>query len=165
MSVVLTAVLMAGGSSHGAQNPPANAPSPAAASFTFPGGAGLIFWLVKPEEVESFELVWTVIRGRLAASPRPELQAMDASLTMYKEETVPGQDASYMFLAEPAPPTANYSVSPFLLYESGLFERPEADELFATLQKATVRVTPIALSAVKAAELPPEVSPDAPAPR
>lgn len=148
----MAAVLVAGGASQGAQNPPAAAPSPsspAAASFIFPGGAGIIFWLVKPEEVESFELVWTVIRGRLAASSRPELQAMDASLTMFKEETLPGQEASYMFLADPAPPTANYSVSPFLLYESGLFERPEADELLATLQKATVRVTPIALSAVK----------------
>jgi len=159
----------AGASRPGAQDTPAAAQDPAApppggapraaaapaaaagAAFTFPSGAGMIFWLVKPEETDSFELVWSVIRGRLADSSDPALRAIDASLTIFKEEIVPGQDASYVFLADPAPPTANYGVSPFLLYESGLFERPEADELFATIQKATVRVTPVALRAVKAA--------------
>ena len=150
MGVMLLALALAAMPAGASRPADQESPSPGAA-FTFPSGVGMIFWLVKPEETESFELVWTVIRGRLAGSPEPALRAIDASLTIFKEEIVPGQDASYVFLADPAPPTANYSVSPFLLYESGLFERPEADELFATIQKATVRVTPVTLSAVKAA--------------
>jgi hypothetical protein len=135
--------------------PPAQAPAPEvpapspADAFTFPSGAGMIFWIVKPEEAEAFELVWTVIRGRLADSPKPELRAIDAALTIFQEEPVPGQDASYIFLVDPAAKGTSYSVTPFLLFESGLFERPEADELFATLQKATVRVNAVAVVSVK----------------
>jgi hypothetical protein len=125
------------------------APPAPADAFTFPSGAGMIFWIVKPEEAEAFELVWSVIRGRLADSQKPELRAIDASLTIFQEEPVPGQDASYIFLVDPAAKGTSYSVTPFLLFESGLFERPEADELFATLQKATVRVNPVAVVSVK----------------
>jgi hypothetical protein len=130
---------------------PAAAPAPPSPTdgFTFPSGAGMIFWIVKPEEAEAFELVWSVIRGRLADSPKPELRAIDASLTIFQEEPVPGQDASYIFLVDPAAKGTSYSVTPFLLFESGLFERPEADQLFATLQKATVRVNPVAVVSVK----------------
>jgi hypothetical protein len=138
-----------------AEVPQSDAPAPAATpatppadSFTFPTGAGLIFWIVKPEEVEGFELVWGVIRGRLAASDKAELRAMDAGLTIFREDPIPGQDASYVFLAKPAVPSVSYGVPPFLLYESGLFERAEADELFGVLQKATVRVNAVAMTHV-----------------
>jgi hypothetical protein len=124
-------------------------PAPAADPFKFSSAAGLISWVVKAQEVESFELVWTVIRGRLAASRQPELRELYTSLTIFKADTPGEPDVTYLLLADPASKTASYSVSPFLLYASGLFERPEADELFSTLQKATVRVTPIAVDHVK----------------
>lgn len=127
--------------------PPPSTPPPAADGFTFAGKSGIISWVVKASETEAFELVWTVIRGRLAASKDPDLRAMEASLTIFRMEDAEGQDATYLFLAHPAA-KASYSVSPFLLYESGLFERPEADELFETLQKATVRVNPVAVEPI-----------------
>lgn len=127
--------------------PPPSTPPPATDGFTFAGKSGIISWVVKASETEAFELVWTVIRGRLAASKDPDLRAMEASLTIFRMEDAEGQDATYLFLAHPAA-KASYSVSPFLLYESGLFERPEADELFETLQKATVRVNPVAVEPI-----------------
>ncbi len=130
-------------------SPPAPAATPPATDgFTFAGKSGIISWVVKAGETEAFELVWTVIRGRLAASQDPALRAIEASLTIFRMEDAEGQDATYLFLAHPAA-KMSYSVSPFLLYESGLFERPEADELFETLQKATVRVNPIAVEPIK----------------
>jgi hypothetical protein len=42
-----------------------------------------------------------------------------------------------------------YQVSPYLLFESGLFERPEADELFKALQGAISRINPLPLNVVK----------------
>jgi hypothetical protein len=129
-----------------ADTPPAPA-APASDAFAFNGKSGIISWVVKASETEAFELVWTVIRGRLAASKDPDLRAMEASLTIFRMEDAEGQDATYLFLAHPAA-KASYSVSPFLLYASGLFERPEADELFETLQKATIRVNPVAVESI-----------------
>jgi hypothetical protein len=124
-------------------------PAPPADPFKFTSAAGLISWVVKAEAAEDFELVWSVIRGRLAASRQPELRALYTSLTIFKADTPGEPDVTYMLLADPASKTASYGATPFLLYASGLFERPEADELFATLQKATVRVIPVAVDHVK----------------
>ena len=126
---------------------PAQPASPAGDPYLFAGKSGMISWVVKPGETETFELVWSVIRGRLAASSKADLRAAAASLTLYKMEGVEGEDVTYLFLAHPAA-AISYSVSPFLLYQSGLFERPEADELFESLQKATVRVNPVAIDVV-----------------
>jgi hypothetical protein len=52
-------------------------------------------------------------------------------------------------MADPASTTTSYSASPFLLYESGLFERPEADELFKLLQGSIVSVTAFPLTTAK----------------
>ena len=124
-------------------------PPPPADRFKFASAAAAIFWIIKADQTEAFESVWSVIRARLAASTNADLRALNAGLTIYKTDTPPGQDATYVFVADPASKTTSYGVSPFLLYGSGLFERPEADELFATLQGATAQVTPVALDAVK----------------
>jgi len=140
--------------------PPAAAPAPPPASspqqaepaatdpFKFDSAAGLISWVVKPQEAENFELVWSVIRSRLAASRQPELRAVRASLTLFKADTPGESDLTYFLVIDPASKGTSYSVS-FLLYESGMFERPEAEELFGTLQKATVRVVAVPVEPVK----------------
>ncbi len=140
--------------------PPAPAPAQAEAApaadpadpFKFSTEAGLISWVVKGQEAEAFELVWSVIRSRLASSKEADQKAIRDSLTIFKADTPGETDVTYMFLADPAVKTS-YSVA-YLLYESGLFERPEADELLATLQKATVRVTPVAVAVVKPVDAP-----------
>ena len=102
---------------------------------------------------------WNLLQGTggtgfaTALRASSALSAVGVSPFPGKRERTPGEtDVTYMFVADPAVKTS-YSVA-YLLYESGLFERPEADELLATLQKATVRVTPVAVAGVKPAETP-----------
>lgn len=117
-----------------AQTPPAQTPPPAADPFKFSSEAAVVLWVVKPDQTQAFEDVWKVIRGRLAATDKPDLKALGESLKVYKMPSQPGQPVQYLFLADPASKTASYAPSPFLLYESGLFtERKESDELFAKL--------------------------------
>ena len=111
-----------------------------------------MLYVVKVGETENFDLLWSVIRSRLAASSRTDLKALGASLTIYKlgaPAGPPPTEVTYLFLADPASKTTSYNISPFLLFESGLFERAEADELFKLLQGTLVRVSPFGLDAVK----------------
>jgi hypothetical protein len=133
------------------QDPPPAAPvqAPAADPFKFSHDAGLIIWAIKEDQVESFELGWSVIRTRLLASPRAELKALGESLRVFRSVNRLGPEGTtYMFIADPASKTTSYGLSPFLLYESGLFARPEADELFKLLQGAIIQISPVGLSAV-----------------
>lgn len=117
-------------------------------AFKFDNDAGAIFWVVKPDQTETFELVWSVVRARLAASPRPELKTLASALKVFRLAMQPGdQEATYLFLADPASKTASYSAVSFL-YELGLFERPEADEIYKMLQAAVVRGNPFPLAGI-----------------
>jgi hypothetical protein len=121
-------------------------PSP----FKFDTDAGGIIWAIKAEGAADFESVWTVIKQRLIASEKPDLKALGDSLKIYKAAVPPGPDGvTYVFVADPASKTLSYEVSPFLLFQSGLFERAEADELFKKLQGAIVRINPLPLNIVK----------------
>lgn len=109
----------------------------------------MMMWTVKGGQTEAFESVWGVIRSRLAASTDPALRDLGAGLRLYRIQIPASPDATYVFLANPASKTMSYSASPYLLYESGLFERPEADELFKLLQGSLVSVTAFPLNAVR----------------
>lgn len=125
-----------------AQEPaaPAQAQAPAQPAqqedlFKFSTGAGYFQFLVNPAQAADFESVWTAIFTKLAASEKPELKEIGTSLKMYKADPQPGGNpqVTYLFVADPAPATQSFSISPFLLFESGLFERPEAEQLFAKI--------------------------------
>lgn len=132
----------------GAQAP--DAPAPAASApgdpFRFTSPAALMMWTVKADQTESVELVWSVIGGRLAESANPELRALGSSLRVYKAVAPPdAKEATYFVVANPAS-TLSYSMNPFLLFESGLFERPEAEEIYKLLQESVLAVEPIPMS-------------------
>ena len=127
----------------------AAAPAPAAAApaaqaapedpFKFTGDAGYFQFLVKPDKTADFEDVWNQIFTKLAASEKPELKELGTSLQMFKLDRAgaAADNVTYLFLASPALKTMSYSISPFLLFESGIFPRAEADALFAKVS-ATV---------------------------
>jgi hypothetical protein len=110
----------------------------------------MISWNVKADQADAFESVWSVIRSRLSASANPALKDLGQHLRIFRVP-VPSssKDIVYIFMADPASTTTSYSASPFLLYESGLFERPEADELFKLLQGSIVSVTAFPLTTAK----------------
>jgi hypothetical protein len=149
-AVLLAVVLLApvGADAQGAAPPAA----PPADPFAFSTDAAFMLFVVKPAETENFELLWSVIRSRLAESAKPELRALGANLKIFKvgaPPTPPPTEVTYLFLADPSVKGTSYGVSPFLLYESGLFARAEADELFKLLETTLVRVSPFGLDVVK----------------
>lgn len=124
--------------------PPAAAPAPAAQpdqlKFTTP--TAIVFNLIKAEKTADFEAVWTEIKAGLAASAKPELQQQAASLKMYKLalELPAGQNPIYVFYIDPVP-SATFDPTK-ILFESGAFERPKADELYAKLKDCYAQIQP-----------------------
>ena len=123
---LLAAALVVGVNVHAQQAAPAAAP---ADPFKFTSDSGYFQFVVKPDKAAQFEAVWDAIFAKLTASDKPELKEVAASLHMYKLDTPAGAaGVTYLFMADPASKTASYSISPFLLFESGMFPRCKADE-------------------------------------
>jgi hypothetical protein len=126
------AVLMAP-SSVAAQGAAGQAPPAQQDAFNFSAhDAGMIVWTVPEAQVADFESVWGTILAKLNASDTPELKELGGLLSVVRPATpAPGQPVQYFIVANPAPKT---TVSPtFLLYESKLFSREEAEALFKKL--------------------------------
>jgi hypothetical protein len=149
----------------GAQQAP-EAPA-AEDAFRFTSGAAVIIWQIKPELTSDFESVWNVIRSRAAAAvDSPEAKAIVDSMTLYKQVT-PGQagvPVAYFFQVDPVVRTATYDPT-FLLYSSGLFERPEAEELFQRLSQSInpPGINPIPLQKLQIQPVAAPVAPPSPA--
>jgi hypothetical protein len=174
----------------GAQDPPTDgqapsAPAPAAGAgaqqapapatedaFKFTTDAAVVIWQIKPEATADFESVWNVIRSRAAsATDSPEAKAIVDSMTLYRHVAPASATGpvAYFFQIDPVVKTATYDPT-FLLFNSGLFERPEADELFNKLS-ASINppgINPVPLQKMEvtpvAAPMPPMPSPSAPSP-
>jgi hypothetical protein len=107
----------------------AAAPAAQADPFKFSTDSGLMIYSIQPEKVADFEAMWSALRAKMAASDKPDLKALGDSLRIYKVATPPGagQGQTYFFIADPASKTLSYQLIPYLLYNSGLFTRAEAD--------------------------------------
>ena len=104
-------------------------------AFKFTSDAGLIMWQIVPDKAEDFELVWRVIRQRIDAKGGADLRALMQNMRIYKPGITGGDALVYVFHVDPVVPGGSYSPT-FLLFESKLFERAEADELFARMSGA-----------------------------
>ena len=130
-----------------AQDAAAAAAPPADDPFKFTTDAALMIFYVKPEQTTAFENVWGSIRGRLAASEKPDLKALGDSLKIYRAPGDPTpQGFTYFFVADPVSKSLTYSPSPFLLFEAGLFEDAEARTLFDQLNGALNGINPLPLN-------------------
>lgn len=142
----LAVTLGAGSLVHAQQAAPAAAPDP----FKFTSDAMTVIWAVKSASTADFESVWGSIKTKLSASDKPDLKAMGDSLKIYKVDGPAADTVTYLLFADPASKTT-YSPVPFLLYDSGLFERAAADALYKKLTDATAgNISPLSLTAVKA---------------
>lgn len=151
-----------------AQDAPAAAAAPAPAPpdpFKFTTDAAVMIYSVKADQTTPFENVWSQIRGRLAASEKPELKALGDSLRVYRVPGTTEQGASYFVIADPASKTLSYSPSPFLLFEAGLFDDAQARTLFEQLNGALNGINPVGVNnaAPPVAPAPAAAAPAAPA--
>jgi hypothetical protein len=160
----LGVVALLGSSTLQAQQAPA-APAPAAQAPAAPpdamkfaaGSPAALLYIVKAAKVADFDLFWSTIRSKIAAGTaaasatpeqkaefekrKEELAKQMASLKIFKipgDPSKPDADQNYLFYIDAA---AGLSYSPTeLLYNSGLFERAEADQMFAKLKEALTNI-------------------------
>jgi hypothetical protein len=130
-----------------AQQPPAQqqpAPAPPADAFKFATDAALIIWIIKPASAADFESVWSTIRGKLATAENAEFKTLGDSMRVYKGDATP-EGVTYFFTMDPVSKNLTYNPT-FLLYETKLFERAQADELFKKLSESIAQIRPVGMS-------------------
>jgi hypothetical protein len=134
--VMVMMALLCGASGMRAQQapPPAAAPAAAAApdQFKFSNDAVLVLFQVKPEAAAEFATTWTAIKAKLQGSDKPDLKELGDSLKIFKvsAETPAGNPIIFVFQLNPPSKTMSYDPGK-ILYESGLWERKDADPLYA----------------------------------
>ena len=99
----------------------------------------LIVNQIDAAKTAEFEAAWAAIREKLSKSQKPELKAFSDSLAKMYKVSLPDAQASpvaiYVFLVEQ--PSTVQSYHPVkVLYESGEFERADADMIFGKLKDA-----------------------------
>lgn len=145
LAAVLCGGISVGARQAPAQGAPAAPPAPQADAFKFTTDAALVIWVIKPEGAADFEGVWKTIRAKLAASAKPELKALGDSLKVFKADGgATAEGFTYFFTADPVAKDSTYNPT-FLLYEAGLFERAEADDLFGKLSKGINQIRPVGM--------------------
>lgn len=111
--------------------------------FKFTADAAAVVWTIKPDKIAGFEEVWAAIRAKLAASDKAELKQLGESLKVYKVGgPVPADGLTYFFIADPASKTTSYNIT-YLLFQSMLFTRAEADLMFPKIQEAVAGLNAI----------------------
>lgn len=110
--------------------------------FVFTTDAAMIMWQVRPDKVPDFELVWRIVRERAETQGSAEVKELVATIRLYQVEVTGGETISFVTHIDPVTPGASYGPT-YLLFESGLFERGEADELFALLTGALAETNPV----------------------
>lgn len=118
------------------QTPPAGQDKPD--PFKLTSDAAIFVNLIKADKAADFEEVWKTIRSKLSASTKPELKAFADGLKIYKVDAPAnpqqGNTLTYVLYSDPNP---NVSFDPGkILYESGLFERADADQLYGKIRDA-----------------------------
>lgn len=143
---LLIAVLLA---SHGApvlsQTP--TGPSPqGAAGYTFPSGAGVLFFYVRPDKTAAFESVVARIDEALTKTADPMRRQQAASWRVFRSVEPASADAAvYMFVFDPAVAGADYDPVKLLSQELPA----DAPALYAALKDAVVRVERMGLAKLR----------------
>jgi hypothetical protein len=124
------------------QTPPLAAP--AAPDYVFPSGAGMLFFYVRPDKAADFESVVARLDEALTATSDPIRQQQAASWRVYRSlET--HAERIYVFTFDPAVRDVSYDPVRLLSDLAPL----EANELYAKLKGAIVRVERMGLTRVR----------------
>jgi len=120
-----------------AQTPPAQAPAQPPDQMLFPADvpAAMIVYAVKPDKTADFESFWSTVKSKVAASTKEDVKATLTSLKFFKVQADPAaaaQGATYIFYIDPPAKTTYNPIG--ILYQSGIFERAEADQLYAKIK-------------------------------
>jgi hypothetical protein len=127
-----------------AATPPAVAPA-LPADYTFPSGAGLLFFYVKPAKAADFELVLGRVKEALLKAEDPARKQQALNWKIYKSSE-PVTDATiFVFAFDPALTTGNYD--PLLLLAEVL--PTEQQPLYDRLKDAVIKVERMGLTKIR----------------
>lgn len=125
---------------------PAGLPqAPPPQNYTFPSGAGMLFFYVKPERAADFEAVAARLGDALDRADDPVRRQQAANWRILKSVETTKDAAIYVFVFDPAVAGADYDPVKVLS------ERQPADlqPLYEKLRDATIRVERMGLTRVR----------------
>lgn len=107
------------------------AQAPADDPFKLTGDSGLLVFQVKPDKEADFESAWTAIKAKLTKTDKADWKELGEAIKVFKVAAAPAPNTLYVFQVMP-PPKMSFEPKG-ILYDSGLFERAEADALYAKI--------------------------------
>jgi hypothetical protein len=121
------------------------APRPVLQNYTFPSGAGMLFFYVKPDRTADFEAVVTRLGETLDRAEDPIRRQQAAGWRILRSVETTKDAAIYVFMFEPAVLGADYDPVKVLS------ERQPADiqQLYDKLRDATIRVERMGLTKLR----------------
>ena len=125
------------------QTPPASAPAPS--PYTFPSGAGMYVFYVKPDKAADFEGVLKRIAEVLDKSQDPARKAQAASWRIYKSTEPPATERVYVFTFDPASTSVDYDLVKLL----GEAAPTDAQALFDRMKDDVVRLGRMGLAKIR----------------
>jgi hypothetical protein len=114
-------------------------------SYTFPSGAGLLFFYVKPDKTADFEAVMTRLGTVLDASTDPVRKRQAANWRILKSVEATHDDVIYVMVFDPAVVGADYD--PVKVLSEGA--PADVQTLYTQLRDAVVRVERMGLDKIR----------------
>lgn len=135
------------GPSGGQQTAPPAAPAQTASgqSYTFPSGAGLLFFYVKPDKTTDFEAVMARLDSVLDATDDPVRKRQAGSWRILKSTEKTRDSVIYVMIFDPAVAGADYD--PVKVLSEGA--PADVQALYTRLRDAVVRVERMGLQTIR----------------
>lgn len=117
--------------------------------FKFKTDSAAILWFIKADKTADFETAMGTIKAKMIASDKPDIKAAGEGMKMFKVDGPPSADTGYTYITVIENVSKGTSYSPtWVLYESGLFERTDAQAVYDKLKDTYVRIVPWSMAKV-----------------
>jgi hypothetical protein len=144
--LILCALALIGAAPSARQAPPTSGtPASGLQAYSFPTGAGLLFFYVRPERTGDFERVVKRLAEVLDKTEDPARKQQAAGWRMFKSAEAPKDSVIYVFVLDPAVAAGDYD--PVKVLSEGL--PTEAHTLYESLKAATVRIERMGLGRLR----------------
>lgn len=115
------------------------------ADYTFPTGAGLVFYYVKTPRAADFEAILGRVKDALFQAQSPMLKQQALNWRIYKSAEPPTDSTVFVFAFDPAITTATYD--PLLLLAQVL--PGEVQPLYDRIKDAVIRIERMGLTKIR----------------
>jgi hypothetical protein len=127
------------------QTTPPSAPAAGVQNYTFPSGAGLLFFYVKPDKTADFEAVMARLGAVLDGTADPVRKQQAAAWRILKSVETTRDSVIYVMIFDPAVVGADYD--PVKVLSEGA--PADVQTLYARLRDAVIRVERMGLSQIR----------------